>query len=66
MELSSAVTSTLIVLSPTESVTWNSSSTESASVSAVPPESWISYGALSSFSFGKMVISSTLFATIAV
>ena len=64
--VSSAVTSTLIVFAPTLSETWKPSSMSSASASAVPPESWISYVALLSLTSGTMVISSTAFATDAV
>ena len=64
--VSSAVTSTLIVFSPTESATWKSSCTVSASVSSVSEASRILNVALLSFTVGLIVISSTPFATSAV
>ena len=64
--MSSAVTSTLMAFMPPDSATWKPSSFGSASTSAVPLPSWISYVALPSFTVGMMVISSTLFTTAAV
>ena len=54
-----AVTTTWMVVGPTESATWKSALFESASTSAVPLPSWTSYVALRSFTVGMMVTSST-------
>ena len=63
---SSAVTFTLNVFSPSASATWKSSSTVSASASAVSVASRTAWAALTSLLSGVMVISSKVQATDAV
>ena len=66
MVVSSAVTLTLKVVSPTDSDTWWPASTLSASVSVASLASRYATVALLSFTVGATVISSTALATSAV